>query len=96
LTQKVMRRCTVHPAETDRVVQNKLLLSKCFIAEMDFAKLLLECLDNHRTDLTLEELLKVKSVSNKVSALLSQIKAEQDRPPEDLPVYPIGGSRVQH
>jgi hypothetical protein len=73
--------------ETSRVVQNKVTLSECFIAEMDFAEHLFACLDNHRADLTLEEMLRMKDFANKITRLLSKVQAEHDTPPDKLPVY---------
>jgi len=81
----------VHQAEADRLVQNKVMLSECFIAEMDFAEFLFKCMDNHGTDLTLEENLKMKDFADKIAVLLSKIQTEQDTPPDKLPVYPQGG-----
>jgi hypothetical protein len=72
MTPKDMGRCTVHE-ETNRVVQDKVILSECFIAEMDFAKHLFSCLDNHGTDLTLEEMLKMKDLTDKIARLLSKV-----------------------
>jgi len=76
--------------EPTRLVQTKIMLSECFIAEAGFADFLFKCMDNHGTDLTLEEMLRMKELAHKITGLLSKIQVEHDTPPDKLPVYPWG------
>ena len=77
--------------EAHRLIQTKVLLSECFIAEAKLGSFLFECMDKHGTGLTLEETLTAKGFVSKIRQLLARIQDEQDTPPDKLPVYPIGG-----
>jgi hypothetical protein len=76
--------------EKNSIAQTKVTMSECFIAETDFAGFLFACMDNHGTDLTLEEMLEMKTLAHRIADLLSKIQAEHDTPPDKLPVYPLG------
>jgi hypothetical protein len=71
------------------VTDIKVLLMKCFIAESDLACFLLEKANS--TDLPLDETFKLKHLVEQVKALIHQIQASNDKPPDKLPVYPPGG-----
>jgi hypothetical protein len=64
----------------------KILLMKCFIAESDLACFLLEKASS--TELTLDETFRLKQLTNRVEAIIHEIKASDASPPPDkLPVY---------
>ena len=73
-----------------KIAQAKVLLSKCFIAEANFASFLFDCTEKHGTGFTLEETFRAKELARRITDLLDQIKSEQDTPPDKLPVYPRG------
>lgn len=74
------------------VVDAKVLLLKCFIAEERLALFLMQCVNKHGSSFSVEEALATKQMVASVSVLLEEIKAPDDkRPPDKLPVYTMGG-----
>lgn len=77
--------------ERQESVRIKTLLMQCYIAEAKFAVFLTRIADTFSSNLQLDDLLRMKDMSDRISAVLAEIKVEQDTPPDKLPVYPIGG-----
>ena len=77
--------------EQESLVQNKVLLLECFVAESKLAMFLFDCMDKYASGLDLQETLKAKELVNNVYGLLQRIKvsADESPPPDKLPVYRI-------
>jgi hypothetical protein len=73
--------------EQQRMVETRTLLMRYSIAEANLATFLMECMEKHATNLSLDETLKVKQLASKITHLLKKIQVEQDTPPDKLPVY---------
>jgi hypothetical protein len=83
--------------EQESLVQNKVLLLECFVAESKLASFLFDCMGKHASGLDLQETLKARELINNVYGLLQRIKvsADESPPPDKLPVYRPGGVRAR-
>ena len=73
------------------IVDTKVLLLKCFVAEERLALFLMQCVNEHGSSFSVEEALSTKQMVASISSLLQEIKASYERPPDKLPVYLVGG-----
>ncbi len=64
--------------QLEQLHQIKVSLFKCYLIEGKFALFLMDCLEKHSSDLSVDELFKLKDYSNRVHALLGKIKASDD------------------
>jgi hypothetical protein len=86
-----MRDCTVHDEQS--TIRAKVLLMQCFIAEGKCAKFLIECINKYGSTLAVEELLQLKSLTLRITDLLDQIEAsdekKQDNDSDDKVPLPV-------
>lgn len=70
------------------LIDLKVLLKKCFIAEAELAGFLLEKTRTKTIGLSIDEVFVMKRLTDKVESLIRQIQAsdEPDTPPDKLPV----------
>lgn len=72
------------------LIDLKLLLKKCFLAECELGNFLLDKA-NMRT-FSIDDHFKLKDLVDRVNTLIHEIEASDERPPPDkLPVYLQGG-----
>ena len=76
--------------QDEELVQARVLLLECFVAESKLATFLFDCMDKYGSGLDLQETLKVKEQIGNVYGLLQRIKSLADKapPPDKLTVYP--------
>jgi hypothetical protein len=87
-----MRRCTALLEEKQQITNIKTLLMKCYIAEGSMAIFLMKATEKAASGLPPDDLLRLKDMSDRIGTMLTEIKTEQDKPPDKLPVYLEGGS----
>jgi hypothetical protein len=63
-------------------------LFECYIAETRLATLLM---DKYDSGLSVDDTFRAKELSDRIHTLIQKIRAEQDTPPDKLPVYLEGG-----
>jgi len=76
----------------ESLVQARVLLLECFVAESKLATFLFDCMDKYGSGLDLQETLKAKDQINNIYGLLQRIKSIADKtpPPDKLTVYQGG------
>ena len=79
--------------QDESLVQARVLLLECFVAESKLATFLFDCMDKYGSGLDLQETLRVKEQINNIYGLLQKIKSIADKtpPPDKLTVYQIWG-----
>lgn len=65
--------------QLEQLRQIKVSLFKCYLVEGKFALFLMSCLEKHGSDLSVDELFKLKDYSNKIQAMLAEIEASDER-----------------
>jgi hypothetical protein len=71
------------------LVDLKVLLKECFIAECELGSFLLD--KAKATDFSVDDHFKLKHLSDRVLCLIREIQQSDERPPVKLPVYPPRG-----
>lgn len=66
-------------ADLEHLVQIKVLLTECYVAEGEFTLFLMNCLEKYGSGLPVDETFKAKWFSDRIYTLLTKIKASDEK-----------------
>jgi hypothetical protein len=71
------------------LIDLKVLLKECFIAECELASFLLD--KAKAAEFSIDDSFRLKELSDRVLILIREIQQSDEQPPDKLPVYLLGG-----
>jgi hypothetical protein len=77
------------------IIELNVMIAECLEAERDLAKFLEYCAKKYGLLLSDDEAAQGVKLMQRVSVMVDRVNSALNRPPDKLPVYPIGGPRVR-